>query len=105
MYEDSQRFSEGEDEESGSVISFHPRSTTTYGRYHRRDEVELRDLAANTMQRDVDRDVSPSFVGIDHTVETLTYGELHTNIRDESIQRILSRIVTERSEGVSADVE
>ena len=44
------------------------------------------------MQRGVDGDMSPSFVRVDHTIETPTYDELHTNIREESIQRILSRL-------------
>ena len=92
MYEDSQRFSEEEGDESSHVVSFHPRSTATYGRDYGRYEVELVDTMTNAMQRGVDGDMSPSFVGVDHTMETPTYDELHTNIREESIQRILSRL-------------
>ena len=92
MYEDSQQFSEEEGDESSHVISFHPRSTTTDGRHYRRDEVELRNPEADAMQRGADGDMSPPFVGVDHTLETPTYDDLHTNIREESIQRILSRL-------------
>jgi hypothetical protein len=92
MYEDSQRFSEEEGDESSHVISFHPRSTMADGPHYRRDEFELRNPGANAMQRGADGDMSPSFVGVDHTIETPTYDDLHTNIREESIQRILSRL-------------
>ena len=59
MYEDSQRFSEEEGDESSHVVSFHPRSTMADGRHYSRDEFELRNPGANAMQRGADEDMSP----------------------------------------------
>ena len=95
MYEDSQRFSEEEGDESSRVISFNPRSMATYGRDQRGnivDDVGSRVLPARTMQRDVGEEASPPFMGIDADVETPNYAELNTNIREESLHRILNRL-------------
>ena len=53
MYEDSQRFSQEEGDESSHVISFNPRSTATYagGRMNiRENEIELSDPSTRRMQ-------------------------------------------------------
>ena len=95
MYEDSQRFSEEEGDESSHVVSINPRSMVTYGRDQRGnivDDVGSRVLPARTMQRDVGEEASPPFMGIDADIETPKYDELNTNIREESLQRILSRL-------------
>ena len=44
------------------------------------------------MQRDVGEEASPPFMGIDADVQTPSYEELNTNIREESLQRILNRL-------------
>ena len=95
MYEDSQRFSEEEGDESSHVISFNPRSTATYagGRvYIREDEVELRDLTTRVTRHGVGEDESSVVMGANGAVDTPTYDDLNTNIREESIRRILSRL-------------
>ena len=95
MYEDSQRFSEEEGDESSHVVSINPRSMMTYGRDQRGnivDDVGSRVLPARTMQRDVGEEASPPVMGIDANIETPKYDELNTNIREESLQRILSRL-------------
>ena len=61
MYEDSQRFSEEEGDESNHFVSFNPRSTVTYaGRRMniRENEVELQDPTTHRMQFGVDEDES-----------------------------------------------
>ena len=66
MFENSQRFSEGEEDESSHIIVFNPRSTVTYGRSrtdNREDEIESREPATHTMQRDVGRESSSPLMG------------------------------------------
>ena len=95
MYEDSQRFSEEEGDESSHVVSFNPRSTATYASSRmniREGEVELRGPTTHRMQFGVGEDESPLGMGIDEVVDTPRYDNVNTNIREESIQRILSRL-------------
>ena len=95
MYEDSQRFSEEEGDESSHIVFFNPRSTATYagGRTNvRENEVELLDPSTHRMQFGVDGDESSLVMGADRVVDTPTYGNVKTNIREESIQRILNRL-------------
>ena len=66
MYEDSQRFSEGEEDESSHIIVFNPRSTAIYSRSRmndREEETESREPATHTMQRDVGRESSSPLMG------------------------------------------
>ena len=95
MYEDSQRFSEEEGDESSHVVTFNPRSTATYagGRMNiRENEVELSDPSTHRVQFGVGEDESSLVMGADGVVDTPTYDNVNTNIREESIQRILSRL-------------
>ena len=95
MYEDSQRFSEEEGDESSHVVSINPRSLIAPGRdetNRRIDDFESRVFPAHMMQRGVERDSPPPFAGAGRDVETPKYGELSTDIREESLQRILSRL-------------
>ena len=94
MYEDSQRFSEEEGDDS-HIVTFNPRSTATYagGRMNiRENEVELLDPSTHRMQFGVGEDESSLVMGADGVVDTPTYDNVNTNIREESIQRILSRL-------------
>ena len=91
MYEDSQRFSEGEEEEDSRVITINPHLLVNVrdGRsMHRQNDIEPVDSTAFTMQRVVDRDTRSPPMGGDDTVNTPEY----TNIREESMQRILNRL-------------
>ena len=91
MYEDSQRFSEGEEEEDSRVITINPHLLVNVrdGRsMHRQNDIEPVDSTAFTMQRVVDRDTRSPLMGGDDTVNTPEY----TNIREESMQRILNRL-------------
>ena len=95
MYEDSQRFSEEEGDESSHVFSYNPRSTATYASSRmniREGEVELQDPTTNRTQFGVDEDESPLGRGTDEVVDTPGYDNVNTHIREESIQRILSRL-------------
>ena len=95
MYEDSQRFSEEEGDESSHVVSINPRSLMTRDSdetNRRIDDFESGAFSAHTMQRGVERDSSPPFAGAGRDIETPKYGELSTDIREESLQRILSRL-------------
>ena len=72
MYEDSQRFSEGEEEEDSRVITINPHLLVDArdGRsMHRQDDIEPVDSTAFTMQRVVDRDTRSPLTGGDDTVE------------------------------------
>ena len=91
MYEDSQRFSGGEEEEDSRVITINPHLLVDVrgGRLMpRQDDIEPFDSAAFTMQRVVDRDTRSPLMGGYVAVDTPEY----TNIREESMQRILSRL-------------
>jgi len=91
MYEDSQRFSEGEEEEDSRVITINPHllANARGGRLmHGRDDIEPVDSTAFTMQRVVDRDTRSPLMGGDGVVDTPEYA----NIREESMQRILNRL-------------
>ena len=95
MYEDSQRFSDEEGEESSHVISFHPRSMTgnvvsQIG--NRVDETERYNPSMHMMRHDVDEDVSSLLLGADEEVDTPEFNEFRSNIREESLQRILARM-------------
>ena len=68
MYEDSQRFSEGEEEEDSRVITINPHLLVDArgGRLmHGRDDIEPVDSTAFTMQRVVDRDTRSPLMGGD----------------------------------------
>ena len=91
MYEDSQRFSEGEEEEDSRVITINPRLLVDAGRdrlMHRQGDIAPFDSTAFTMQRVVDRDTRSPLTGGNDTGDTPEY----TNIREESMQRIMSRL-------------
>ena len=91
MYEDSQRFSGGEEEEDSRVITIDPRllvDVRDSRSMHRQDDIEPPDSTAFTMQRVVDRNTRSPLMGGDVAVDTPEY----TNIREESMQRILSRL-------------
>ena len=95
MFEDSQRFSEEEGDESSHVVRFNPRSTATYSRDYRSSVVEgseLKNPIVHTMQRDAGESVQSLVMGADDNVDTPKYDDLHTNIREESLQRILHRL-------------
>ena len=91
MYEDSQRFSEGEEEEESRVITINPHLLVDVRgdrSMRRQDDIEPVDSMAFTMQRVVDRNTRSPLMGGDVAVDTPEY----TNIREESMQRILSRL-------------
>ena len=91
MYEDSQRFSEGEEEEDSRVITINPHLLLDVRgdrSVHRHDDIEPVNSMAFTMQRVVDRDTRSPLMGGDDSVNTPKY----TNIREESMQRILNRL-------------
>ena len=95
MYEDSQRFSEGEEDESSHIVVFNPRSTATYSRDQtdgREDEVRSREPATHTMQRDVGRGSSSLSLGDERAEYSPDDADSHVNIREESIQKILGRL-------------
>ena len=73
MYEDSQRFSDEEGEESGHVVSFHPRSmmSNAVGQIGNRvDETERYNPSMHMMRHDVDEDASSLLLGMDEEVDT-----------------------------------
>ena len=95
MYEDSQRFSEEEEDESSHIVSFNPRSTLTWGRgqtNNMKDDVESQEPSSRMMQHGAGADASSMLMRADEDVDTPRYDDLNTNIREESIQRILSRL-------------
>ena len=91
MYEDSQRFSGGDEEVYSHVITIHPSLLVDVGdgrMMHRKDDVEPLESTAFTMQRVVGREARSPLTGGDREIDTPEY----TNIREESMQRILSRL-------------
>ena len=91
MYEDSQRFSEGEEEEDSRVITINPRLLIDVGddrMVNRGYDVEPADSTAFMMQRDAGRNTRSPLTGADMDIDTPEY----TNIREESMQRILNRL-------------
>ena len=95
MYEDSQRFSEEEGDESSHIVSINPRSMKTQSHDCRSNAVggtELRDPITHMMQRGVDGNTSSLIMGANDDVDTPKFDDPHTNIREESLQRILRRL-------------
>ena len=91
MYEDSQRFSEGEEEEDSRVITINPHllvDVRSDRSMHKQDDIEPVDSMAFTMQRVADRNTQSPLTGGEGAVDAPEY----TNIREESMQRILSRL-------------
>ena len=94
MYEDSQRFSDEEGEESSHVVSFHPR--LTMGNV----TSQIENLVGGTvqyhpsimMQHEIEENPSSLLLGADALIGTPEYGEFRTNVREESLQRILARM-------------
>ena len=76
MYEDSQRFSEGEEEEDSRVITINPHLLVDArgGRLmHGQDDIEPVDSMAFTMQRVVNRDTRSPLTGGDGVVDNPEY--------------------------------
>jgi hypothetical protein len=91
MYEDSQRFSEGEEEEDSHTVTIDPRLLADVRpdrMVNRGYDVEPVDSTAFMMQRDAGRSTQSPLTGVDMDINTPEY----TNIREESMQRILSRL-------------
>ena len=73
------------------IITFNPHSALAYGR-GRMNNTESRDPTTRIMQRGVGEDASSLLMGADDNVHTPTYDNSNTNIREESLRRILSRL-------------
>ena len=76
MYEDSQRFSGGEEEEDSRVITIDPRlliNVRDDRPRHRQDDVEPFDSMAFTMQRVADRSTQSPLTGGEGAVDTPEY--------------------------------
>ena len=76
MYEDSQRFSEGEEDESSHIVSFNPRPTLTCVRgrtNNMEDGVGSQEPFSRMMQHGAGADASSLLMGADEDVDTPGY--------------------------------